>query len=176
MADFAEWESFYVIVAGAAGALIGLQFVVMTLIAERPQLASPEAGAAFATPTIVHFCSALLLSAVLRAPWHGVWPAATFWGVVGVAGLVYTTVIVRRMREQTTYGPDTEDWIFYAALPTVGYAVLAAAALAAPSHERVALFAVGGATLLLLFIGIRNSWDTISYHVLVNLRRARESR
>jgi len=176
MADFAEWESFYVIVAGAAGALIGLQFVVMTLIAERPQFASPEAGAAFATPTIVHFCSALFLSAVLRAPWHAVWPAATLWGIVGVAGLFYTTVIVRRMRGQTTYRPDTEDWIFYAALPTVGYAVLAAAALAAPSHERAALFAVGGATLMLLFIGIRNSWDTISYHVLVNLRRARESR
>ena len=69
-----------------------------------------------------------------------------------------------------------EDWLFYAALPTVGYAVLAAAALAAPSHERAALFGVGAATLLLLFIGIRNSWDTISYHVLVNLRRARESR
>jgi hypothetical protein len=176
MADFAEWESFYVIVAGAAGALIGLQFVVMTLIADRPQLASPEAGAAFATPTIVHFCSALLLSAVLRAPWHAVWPAAALWGVVGIAGLAYTTVIVRRMRRQTTYQPDVEDWLFYAALPTAGYAVLAAAALAAPSHERSALFAVGAATLVLLFIGIRNSWDTISYHVLVNLRRARESR
>jgi hypothetical protein len=176
MADFAEWESFYVIVAGAGGALIGLQFVVMTLLADRPQLATPEAGAAFATPTIVHFCSALLLSAVLRAPWHAVWPAAALWGVVGIAGLGYTTVIVRRMRRQTTYQPDVEDWLFYAALPIVGYAVLAAAALAAPSHERAALFAVGAATLLLLFIGIRNSWDTISYHVLVNLRRARESR
>ena len=176
MADFAEWESFYVIVAGAAGALIGLQFVVMTLLADRPQLASPEAGAAFATPTIVHFCSALLLAAVLRAPWHAVWPAAALWGVVGIAGLGYTTVIVRRMRRQTVYQPDVEDWLFYAALPTVGYAVLAAAAFAAPSHERAALFAVGAATLLLLFIGIRNSWDTISYHVLVNIRRARELR
>ena len=32
MTEFAEWESFYLIVGGAAGALIGLQFVVMTLI------------------------------------------------------------------------------------------------------------------------------------------------
>jgi len=176
MADFAEWESFYVIVAGAAGALIGLQFVVMTLIADRPQLASPEAASAFATPTIVHFCSALLLSAVLRAPWHAVWPAAVLWGIVGVAGLFYTTVIVRRMRRQSAYHPDTEDWMFYAALPTVGYAVLAAAAFAAPSHERAALFGVGAATLLLLFIGIRNSWDTVFFHTLVNIRRARELR
>jgi hypothetical protein len=30
------WENFYVIVGSSAGALIGLQFVVMTLIATRP--------------------------------------------------------------------------------------------------------------------------------------------
>src|SRR6266581_9331982 len=44
MSELAEWDSFYVIVGSAAGALIGLQFVVMALIAERPQIPSPEAG------------------------------------------------------------------------------------------------------------------------------------
>src|SRR5216117_3642596 len=67
-----ELDSFYVIVGSAAGALIGLQFVVMTLVAERPVPGAAAAGAAFATPTIVHFGTALLLSAVLRAPWHAV--------------------------------------------------------------------------------------------------------
>src|SRR5712672_3432889 len=61
MPAFAEWESFYVIVGTAAAALIGLQFVVMTLIADRPQITTAEAGAAFATPTIVHFSAVLLL-------------------------------------------------------------------------------------------------------------------
>ena len=37
MSDLAQWESFYVIIGSAAGALIGLQFVVMTLIADRPR-------------------------------------------------------------------------------------------------------------------------------------------
>ena len=171
MPDFAEWESFYVIVAGAAGALIGLQFVVMTLLADRPQLASPEAGAAFATPTIVHFSSALLLSAILRAPWHGLAPAAVLWGVVGLAGVVYTAVVVRRMRAQSAYQPEFEDWLFHVALPFAAYAVLAASAFAALSHERGALFAVGAATLLLLFIGIHNSWDAVAYHVLVTMRK-----
>jgi len=36
MPELMEWDSFYIIVGSAAGALIGLQFVVMTLIAERP--------------------------------------------------------------------------------------------------------------------------------------------
>ena len=76
MSEFAEWDSFYVIVGSAAGALIGLQFVVLTLIAERPPLRAADAGAAFATPTIVHFGTALLLSAILRAPWQAAAPVA----------------------------------------------------------------------------------------------------
>src|SRR6185295_16889586 len=117
MPEFHEWESFYVIVGAAAGALIGLQFVVMTLIAERPQLATPEAGGAFATPTVAHFGAALLLSALLRVPWHGMGTAATAWGIVGFAGVVYMVIVGRRMRRQRAYRPDAEDWIFHMLLP-----------------------------------------------------------
>jgi hypothetical protein len=34
-------------------------------------------------------------------------------------------------------------------------------------RTREALFGVGAATLLLLFIGIHNSWDSVAYHVFV---------
>jgi len=168
MSELAEWDSFYVIVGSAAGALIGLQFVVMTLIAERPPVRAAEAGAAFATPTIVHFGSVLLVSALLRAPWHSVTPLAALWGLVGLGGLVYTAIVARRMRVQTTYRPDFEDWLFHALLPPTGYAILALSAFAAPSHMREALFVVGIAALLLLFIGIHNAWDAVAYHVLVS--------
>ncbi|PYT40483.1 MAG: hypothetical protein DMG45_16805 [Acidobacteria bacterium] len=48
----------YVIVGASAGALIGVQVVVITLIARRPIVAGQaRAGAAFATPTIVPFGS-----------------------------------------------------------------------------------------------------------------------
>src|SRR5215467_13534777 len=100
MSELAEWDSFYVIVGSAAGALIGLQFVVMTLIAERPPVRASEAGAAFATPTIVHFGVVLLLSALLRAPWHAIAPAASLWGLVGLCGVIYTAIVARRMRVQ----------------------------------------------------------------------------
>ena len=69
MTELAGWENFYVIVGSSAGALIGLQFVVITLIAEIPVVRDVErASSAFATPTIVHFGSVLLLSAVISAP------------------------------------------------------------------------------------------------------------
>ena len=79
MPFFEEWESFYVIVGAAAGALIGVQFVVMTLIAESPPARVEEAGPAFATPTIVHFSAALLLCAIVRIPWESIKPVAVLW-------------------------------------------------------------------------------------------------
>jgi hypothetical protein len=174
MPELAEWESFYVIVGGGAAALIGLQFVVLTLIAEKPQLASPEAGAAFATPTIVHFSSALALAAGLRIPWNGAGPIAVLLAIGGFAGMAYTGVVTRRMRKQTAYRPELEDWIFHAALPSAAYALLALAAFAVPRHLEEALLGVGAATLALLFIGIHNTWDAVSYHVFVTMRKARD--
>ena len=68
MTALTGWENFYVIVGSSAGALIGLQFVVITLIADMPiAVGQAQAGDAFATPTIVHFGAVLLLSAISAA-------------------------------------------------------------------------------------------------------------
>lgn len=162
-----RWDSFYEIVGSAAGALIGLQFVVMTLVAQRPSLRAADAAAAFATPTIFHFSTVLLLAALLRAPWDGVAAIAAILAVIGLAGLAYMLITMRRMHAQTAYRPDFEDLLFHAVLPLAAYAVLAASAFAAASYARETMFAVGGGTLLLLFCGIHNAWDAVSYHVLM---------
>jgi len=174
MAELAAWDSFYVIVGSAAGALIGLQFVVMTLVAARPPLRAAEAGAAFATPTVIHFGSALLLSALLRVPWPSIVAAAAVWGLIGLCGVTYAVVVARRMRRQTFYHPEFEDWLFHAILPLAAYAILAISAFATPLHTREALFGVGGAALLLLFIGIHNAWDSTSWHVFSSGRDTKE--
>src|SRR4051794_6146616 len=148
MTAFDGWENFYVIVGSAAGALIGLQFVVVTLIADRPALRTAEAGAAFATPTVVNFGVALLLSALVSAPWHEIGLVAVLWGLVGLSGIVYAVVVARRLRVQTVYQPVFEDWLFHALLPLAAYAMLAGSAYVAHSHARPALFVVGAATLL----------------------------
>ena len=98
----------------------------MTLVAERPPLRAADAGAAFGTPTIVHFGAALLLSAVLRAPWQAITPVAVLGGLMGVAGVAYAFVVARRMRIQTVYRPQFEDWLFHLLLPLAVYAILAA--------------------------------------------------
>ncbi|HTQ52560.1 MAG TPA: hypothetical protein VMJ12_17770 [Candidatus Acidoferrales bacterium] len=167
------WENFYVIVGSSAGALIGLQFVVITLIAERPPVRAAEAGAAFATPTIVHFGVVLLLSAIISIPWHELGIVSVVWGLVGFGGMVYTMVVARRLRVQTTYKPVFEDWLFHVLLPLAAYAMAAASAFMAPALARPATFTIGAAALLLLFIGIHNAWDAVTYHVLVSRGKPR---
>jgi hypothetical protein len=88
------WENFYVIVGSSAGALIGLQFVVMTLIADMPMdRGNAQAGHTFTTPTVVHFGVVLLLSAVVSAPWNGIAVAAVLWGLVGLSGAAYVVLV-----------------------------------------------------------------------------------
>ncbi len=170
------WENFYVIIGSSAGALIGLQFVVMTLLADMPiARADAQAGEAFGTPNVVHFGVVLLLSAVVSAPWHGIAIAAVLWGLVGLSGMVYAVIVARRMRSQTAYRAVFEDWLFHVLLPLTAYAMLAGSAWAAYSHERPALFVLGAAILLLLFIGMHNAWDTVIYQVFVKKREHRET-
>jgi hypothetical protein len=92
---------------------------------------------------------------------------ALMWNLLGLAGIVYEFIVVRRMRTQNLYRPVLEDWLFHAVLPLAGYAVLAVAGYAARTHERDALFGIAAASLLLLFVGIHNAWDAVTYHIFV---------
>jgi len=171
MHELAEWDSFYVIVGSAAGALIGLQFVVMTLINQRTDEAPPEAGQAFSTPTVLHFAVVLFLSALSRVPWPGIAPASISWGCIGAAGIAYTIYVFTRIKRQDVYKPVMEDWLFHVLIPFMSYALLTVAAVWSASAIRGALFAIGAAALLLLFVGIHNAWDTVMWHVFAKPRQ-----
>jgi len=174
MTALARLQNFYVIVGSSAGALIGLQFVALSFIANRPGTRNVAGVPAFATPTVVHFGAVLLLAAVLSAPWRRPAAAEVIWGLMGLVGIIYEFIVARRMRLQDAYAPQFEDWLFYLALPLAAYATLAASAGAARSNLVGALFAVAVAALLLLFIGIHNAWDAVTYHVFIKQRRQQE--
>ena len=168
MTALAGWQNFYVIVGSSAGALIGLQFVVMSLIANIVTAqVDPQAGGAFATPTIIHFGTVLVLAGILSAPWQGIAAPTILCGLVGFGGVVYAVIITRRVRQQTSYRPEFEDWLFHVLLPFAAYITLAVSPCAARYHMHTALFGIGAAALLLLFIGIHNAWDAVTYHVFV---------
>ena len=175
-AALAGWESYYVIVGSSAAALTGLQFVVIALAADLSQRASDDQINAFATPSIVHFCVALLTSAALSAPWRRLQSAAIVLGIVGLVGLLYAAIVIRRARRQDGYAPVFEDWLWHAALPVVAYGLLLAGALALAPHEHEALFLVGASALLLVFIGIHNAWDTVTWLALHRVRERERER
>ncbi|MCU1294987.1 MAG: hypothetical protein JWP08_3837 [Bryobacterales bacterium] len=170
MTGLAEWENFYVIVGSSAGALIGLQFVVMTLVAEKEVARSASLGSAFATPTIIHFSTVLLLSALVSAPWHGIGTIATLWGLIGLSGLIYIFNVAWRLPRQKEYKPVFEDWVFHVLLPLAAYVALTVSAFTAHSHTRESLFGIAAASLLMLLVGIHNTWDAVAYHVFVRNR------
>jgi hypothetical protein len=170
----AAWESFFVIVGSSGAALTGLQFVVIALVAESRKRSTLREIDAFGTPTIVHFCAALLVAAVLSAPWHEVSSAALVLDACGAAGVGYVVIVARRARRQTGYQPVLEDWIWHIALPIIAYGMLLFASLAIALHVTAALFAIAAMTLLLLFVGIHNAWDTVTYIAVDRMEQEKE--
>src|SRR5438093_7090079 len=96
----AAWESFYVIVGSSSAGLTGLMFVVVTLIPEAQSRGTvPVLGVSvFSTPTIVHFCSALLVSAILSSPWGALSQAALALALTVRVGARFVVFVVVGLR------------------------------------------------------------------------------
>lgn len=168
MAPLSGWENFYVIVGSSAGALTGLMFVVITLVAgNAPRPSGGGELAAYGTPNVVHFCAVLFLSAMLAAPWESLHVVGVLLVVSGIAGAIYAAIIarrvIRRARLADSYDPVLEDWLWFVILPLVAYGALVVAAFLFLGDPTPALFIIGASMILLLSIGIHNAWDTITY-------------
>jgi hypothetical protein len=166
LSPLARWENFYVIIGSSAGALTGLQFVVIALIAEGRTPGSMREIRAFGSPNIVHFCGSLLISAIMSSPWHTLRAAGVALAICGAAGVIYALNTIRHARLTTHYKPDAEDTVWYLVSPLVLHSAWTVSALLlAWNHDR-ALFAIAAVALLLLFLGIRNAWDSVTYIAL----------
>ena len=161
------WQNFYVIVGTAAATLTGLMFVVLTLIAQlQAQIQIPSSGShitVFTTSNVFHFGAVLLAAGILSAPWPALWPAGLLLGLAGLAGVTYMLIVLWLARHRLSYQPILSDWLWYTVLPLVSYAALVVAAIVLPSQPVPALFVIAAVTMLLLFIGIHNAWDVVTY-------------
>jgi hypothetical protein len=155
------WANYYVIIGSSAGGLTGLTFVVIALVADAHAVRLTGLRA-FITPTIVHFGSALALSALMSVPGQSVMSLGICLDAFGLMGLIYSAGTARQVYRSTTntsYKPVAEDWIWNAILPTATYAVLFVAGLIATVHMPTALYLTAAASMVLLIIGIHNAWD-----------------
>jgi hypothetical protein len=165
------WADFAVIAGSSAAALTGLMFVVITLVSGVRARSTREGIAAFSTPTVVEFCLALLIAAAMTVPWPTVACLSAFLGAAALLAIAYSSWVVQRAQADSDYEPDLEDTLSYIVLPVVLYGVMLAGAIGLAFVPRVALFVLAGTALALIFLGIHNAWDVVTY---VGLQRLAE--
>jgi hypothetical protein len=158
------WSDYYVMIGGAAAALIGLLFIVATLSADK-DIDNPLRGySVYATPTVFHLGVVLLLSATAVAPHL---PPALVGFVAagsGIAGLIYTGWIIRQFATpDLPPGFVKADLWLYGILPAAVYLGLAIAAGLIVLQSQIAPFGLGLTVIVLLLIAINNAWDLASW-------------
>jgi hypothetical protein len=157
------WSAFFATMGTSAGALTGLMFVVITIVAGVPRQTTSEGLSTYSTPTVIHFCAALYVSAIALAPWHSLVHVAVAIGLCGIYGVGYVARVMIRTSRITAYVADLEDWIWYCILPLISYAAILASAIALVRAPIEGLYVLAGSTLAQIFIGIRNSWDVVTF-------------
>ena len=158
-----EWETFYVIIGSSAAALTGLQFVVIALGADTMSMGGEHEVQTFATPTVVHFCTVLLISAMISTP--GQTQVTLSWCTlaIGAIGFAYACWVTGAARRAKNYTPVFEDWVFHSILPLIAYGSLFVTGLVIRWRPLAGLYSVAVMALLLLFVGIHNAWDAATF-------------
>ncbi|MEJ0050118.1 MAG: hypothetical protein WDN02_02690 [Methylovirgula sp.] len=161
---FEGWSDFYVMIGGAAAALIGLLFIVATLSADK-DIENPLRGySVYATPTVFHLAVVLIISAMAVAPHLPRLIVAIIAAGCGIIGLIYSGWVTRQfISEDPPPGFVAADLWLYGVLPITMYLgfEIVAALVAVPMDVAPYLFAL--ATIGLLLIAINNAWDLASW-------------
>jgi hypothetical protein len=153
------WDNFYVIIGSSAAGLTGLTFVVIALAADAMTLRMWGLRT-FVTPVVMHFGSALWLSALLCIPGQTtVSLSACMIASGAILGAYGGATTYRMYSGRKDYRPAIEDWIWNATLPLLCYLALLAAGVYLLRQPATALYLIGASALALLFIGIHNVWD-----------------
>ena len=161
---FEGWGEFYLLAGSAAAVLIGLIFVVVTLMQDRPRSTILAGSRLYMGPVVLHVTFVLVLSAAALMP--GITPrqfavvamATSVWGVVrGVNSLVGISRVP---------GPDKPHWSdawCYGAIPLALSLALACVAWSFWVGSAWAVYATAGVVTGLLLITIRNEWDLVTW-------------
>ena len=162
---FEHWDSFYILIGSASGALIGLLFVVATLQSGRDPEQASRGASIYLTPTVFHFAVVLVISALASTPGLQPWANALVLAGAAVWGLIYavSAAVGIRGNRVSAEAPHWTDFWFYGVAPGVGYLGLAAASIGALAQAAGDSYLVAAALLVLLLVGIRNAWDLVTW-------------
>lgn len=155
-----HWHDFSLLVGTAAATLMGLTFVAVSLAPDVIADRTTTVVRAFTTPIVAFFATDLILSVLLLVPDLPRTAAAAFFAAAGSCGVAYvfSTGAHRQWRELEL---GVDDWIWYFGLPLAGYAGLLVPGILLWFPQAWCLYAVAGAQVLLLVVGVRNAWDVV---------------
>jgi hypothetical protein len=161
---FEGWGEFYLLAGSAAAVLIGLIFVVISLMQDRSRSSVLAGSKLYMGPIVLGVSFVLVLSAaaltpgITRAEFALVSGCVALWGFI--RGVWSFFGIRRRLSDGEVHW--TDPW-FYGAVPSGVYLVLGAMAFAFWSDCPWAHYGVAAATTSILLSAIRNEWDLITW-------------
>ena len=161
---FEHWGEFYLLAGSAAAVLIGLIFVVVTLMSDRPRSSVLAGSKLYMGPVVLHVSFVLALSAAALMPGIDARDIAALCAAVSLWGLVrgiMSTVGIHALK-----GEDAPHWTdvwFYGVGPTLLSRVLALVAFGFWSGAEWALHGLAAAITLVLLLSVRNEWDLVTW-------------
>src|SRR5215213_1012599 len=161
---FEGWGEFYLLAGSAAAVLIGLIFVVVTLMQDRSRSSVLAGSRLYMGPIVLDVSFVLVLSAAALMPRITPADIAAVCAVVALWGLargVQSVVGIRALAVEDK--PHWTDLWFYGAIPSVLFLLLAVVAVAFKNGEHWAERGLAAAITGLLLLAIRNEWDLVTW-------------
>ena len=163
--SFEGWGEFYLLAGSAAAVLIGLIFVVVTLMQDKPRSTMMSGARLYMGPVVLQVSFVLVLSAAALNPridatqYAIVAAGVSLWGLY--RGLV-STVGIARLKWNEDPPHWTDKW-FYGVFPTILSLGVAEVAWAFWAGEPWAVDGVALAVTANLLLAIRNEWDLVTW-------------
>jgi len=161
---FEGWGEFYLLAGSAAAVLIGLIFVVVTLMQDRPRSSVLTGSRLYMGPVVLNVSFVLVLSAAALVPAISAKSFAAVSAGVSLWGLIRGVQCIAGISALS--GEDKPHWSdvwFYGVIPTMLYALLAVVSHAVWMEQSGASLGVAAVITALLLVTIRNEWDLVTW-------------
>jgi hypothetical protein len=150
------------VLATAAATLLGAMFVVASIGGSIMTEERASEVRLFVTPTVIHLSAIVFACALAMVPSMDETAFGVLFGVGGAVGLLYSAIRAVSIRHRKL---ELVDHVWYAAVPTIAYAIMIAAAVMVLWPAAYALELLALSMALLLAAGIRNAWDLLLFIV-----------
>jgi hypothetical protein len=160
---FEHWDSFFLLIGGAAGALIGLLFIVVTLMRSGDSGSLLRGASVFMTPTVAQLAIVLTVSALATAP--GI-PMSAAGLVFGACALVCVGFSGRSLIMLAGGGIKATHWSdlwAYGVAPLATSLALLVSTTAIWFAPDWAARGIAASLIATLLMAIRNAWDLVTW-------------